>query len=159
MKVVQILSVRSTERVRKTVSESGHLIFVTIRTALVSGNSKLNFYDLDMMNITIQHKIYCHVFDPRILSEKEKLSSSIHSYPIRFHPTPNASNAIMLKPHLRGSILQPSPSFGPTSPQARSVNTICEHLDVNDHHVSPGKDTCCKYLPPNAWPSDCLRRS
>jgi hypothetical protein len=86
MKVVQILSVRSTERVKKTVSESRHLIFVTIRTALVSGNSKLNFYDLDMMNITIQHKIYCHVFDPRILSEKEKLSSSIHSYPIRFHP-------------------------------------------------------------------------
>jgi hypothetical protein len=159
--VVQILSVRSTERVRKTVSESGHLIFVTIRTALVSGNSKLNFYDLDMMNITIQHKIYCQYpysireFCPR---KKNYLVVSIRIRSV-FIPTPNASNAIMLKPHLRGSILQPSPSFGPTSPQARSVNTICEHLDVNDHHVSPGKDTCCKYLPPNAWPSDCLRRS
>jgi hypothetical protein len=43
----------------KTVSESGHLISVTIRTALVSENSKLNFYDPNLMNITIQHKIYC----------------------------------------------------------------------------------------------------
>jgi hypothetical protein len=33
--------------------ESGYLISVTIRTALVSGNSKLNFYDPNMMNITI----------------------------------------------------------------------------------------------------------
>jgi hypothetical protein len=63
MKVVRILSDRPTERVRhsngKTVSESGHLISVTIRIALVSGNSKLNFYDPSMMNITIRHKIYC----------------------------------------------------------------------------------------------------
>jgi hypothetical protein len=43
----------------KTVSESGSLISVTICTALVSGNSKLNFYDPNTMNITIRHKIYC----------------------------------------------------------------------------------------------------
>jgi hypothetical protein len=55
--------IRPTERVRhsngKTVSESGHLISVTIRTALVFGNSKYNFYYPNMMNITIQHKTYC----------------------------------------------------------------------------------------------------
>jgi hypothetical protein len=59
---------RPTERVRhsngKTVSESGHLIFVTIRTALVSGNSKLNFYYPNMMNITIRHKMYCPYPNP-----------------------------------------------------------------------------------------------
>jgi hypothetical protein len=63
MKVVRILSVRPTERFRhsngKTVFEFGHLISVTIRTALVSGNSKLNVYDPNMMNITIRQKIYC----------------------------------------------------------------------------------------------------
>jgi hypothetical protein len=37
----------------KTVSESGHLISITTRTALVSENSKLNFFDPNMMNITI----------------------------------------------------------------------------------------------------------
>jgi hypothetical protein len=62
--VVRILSVRPTDRkVRhsnsKIVSESEHLISITIRTALVSGNSKLDFYDPNMMNITIRHKIYC----------------------------------------------------------------------------------------------------
>jgi hypothetical protein len=55
--------IRPTERVRhsngKTVFESGHFISVTIRTALVSGNSLLNFYDPNMMNVTIQQKIYC----------------------------------------------------------------------------------------------------
>jgi hypothetical protein len=61
--VVRILSDRPTERVRhsngKTVSESRHLVSVTIRTALVSGNFKLNLYDPNMMNITIWHKVYC----------------------------------------------------------------------------------------------------
>jgi hypothetical protein len=54
--------IRPTERVRhsngKTVFESEHLISVTIHTALVSGNSMLNFYDPNMMNITIRQKIY-----------------------------------------------------------------------------------------------------
>jgi hypothetical protein len=49
---------RPTERFRhsygKTVFEFGHLISVTIHTALVSGNSKLDFYDPNMMNITIR---------------------------------------------------------------------------------------------------------
>jgi hypothetical protein len=49
---------RPTERFRhsygKIVFESGHLISVTIRTALVSGNSKLDFYDPNMINITIR---------------------------------------------------------------------------------------------------------
>jgi hypothetical protein len=69
MKVVRILSIRRpTERVRhsngKTVSKSGHLISVTIRTALISGNSKLNFYYPNMMNITIRHKMYCPYPNP-----------------------------------------------------------------------------------------------
>jgi hypothetical protein len=64
MKVVRILSSdRPTERFGhsngKTVFESEYLISVPIRTALVSGNSKLNFYDPNMMNITIRQKIYC----------------------------------------------------------------------------------------------------
>jgi hypothetical protein len=63
MKVVRILSVRPTDRKGhsngKTVFKSGHLISVTIRTALVSGNSMLNFYDPNMMNITTRQKIYC----------------------------------------------------------------------------------------------------
>jgi hypothetical protein len=37
----------------KTVFESGHLRFVTIHTALVPGNSMLDFYDPNMINITI----------------------------------------------------------------------------------------------------------
>jgi hypothetical protein len=48
----------------KTVSEFGHLISVIIRTALVTGNSKLNFYDPNIMNITIRHKIYCPYLNP-----------------------------------------------------------------------------------------------
>jgi hypothetical protein len=55
MKVVRILS----DRPKWSVFESGHLISVTIRIALVSGNSMLNFYDPNMMNIAIRQKIYC----------------------------------------------------------------------------------------------------
>jgi hypothetical protein len=71
----------------KTVSESGHLISVTIRTASVSENSKLNFYDPNMMNITIRHKIYCPYPNP--IRERKIICISIRSirlYPIRFHP-------------------------------------------------------------------------
>jgi hypothetical protein len=55
MKVVRILSVGPTNRKVQTLTvfESGHLISVIIRAALVSGNSKLDFYDPNMMNITI----------------------------------------------------------------------------------------------------------
>jgi hypothetical protein len=83
---------RPTERVRhsngKTVFESGHLISVTIRTVLVSGNSMLNFYDPNMMNITIRQKLYClysyliREFFPRM---KNYLYPQYPSYPIRFH--------------------------------------------------------------------------
>jgi hypothetical protein len=66
----------------RIVSKSVHLISLTIRTALVSGNSKLNFYYPNMINITIRHKIYC-LFDPRILSEKEKLSVSVSTISVR----------------------------------------------------------------------------
>jgi hypothetical protein len=55
--------IRPTERFRhsygKTIFESGHLISITICTALVFGNSKLDFYDPNMMNVTIRQKIYC----------------------------------------------------------------------------------------------------
>jgi hypothetical protein len=78
--VVRILYVRPTERVRhsngKAVSECGLLISVTIRTALVSGNSKLNFYNPNMMNITSTQNILS-VFDPRILFEKSAVSVRI----------------------------------------------------------------------------------
>jgi hypothetical protein len=43
------------------------------RTTLVSGNSKLNFYDPNMMNITIRHKIYCLYPNPiREFSSRKK---------------------------------------------------------------------------------------
>jgi hypothetical protein len=69
MKVVRILSVRSTDRKGQTLKWFGRirirtLISVSIRTALVSGNSKLNFYDPNMMNITTRHKIYCPYPNP-----------------------------------------------------------------------------------------------
>jgi hypothetical protein len=99
MKVVRILSVRPTgrptERVRhsnsKTVFKSGHLISVTICTALVSGNSMLNFYDPNMMNTTIRQKIYCmYSYSIREFFWERKIICicirSIRSYPICFHP-------------------------------------------------------------------------
>jgi hypothetical protein len=83
MKVVRILTVQPIGRVKhsngNTVFESEHLISVTICIASISGNSKLNFYDPNMMHITI-HKNYTvririrSKYDPRIQSEKEKLS-------------------------------------------------------------------------------------
>jgi hypothetical protein len=54
------------------------LISVTICSALISGNSKLNFYDPNMMNITIRQNIMSvSESDPRIQTEKEKLSTSV----------------------------------------------------------------------------------
>jgi hypothetical protein len=97
MKVVRILSVRPTERVilsnGKTVSESGHLIFVTIRIALVSGYSKLNFYNPNTMNITIRHKIYCWYPSEKSVREK-KLSVSV-SVRIRSVVIPSSRGAGM----------------------------------------------------------------
>jgi hypothetical protein len=87
--------IRPTERVRhsngKTVSESGHLISVTIRTALVFGNSKYNFYYPNMMNITIQHKntVCIRIRSENSVRERKTICiciRSIRSYPIRFHP-------------------------------------------------------------------------
>jgi hypothetical protein len=76
--------IHSTERVRhsngKTASESGHLIPVTIRTVLVSGNSKLNFYDPNMMNITIRHKIYCPYPNP-IREFRPRKKNYLYLYP------------------------------------------------------------------------------
>jgi hypothetical protein len=66
----------------KTVSESEHLILVTIRTVLVSKNSKLNFYDRNMMNIT-KNILSVSKFDPRIQSEKEKLYVSVSTVSVR----------------------------------------------------------------------------
>jgi hypothetical protein len=84
MKVVRILSVRPTKRVRhssgKTISEYGHLISVTICTTLVSGNSKLNFYDWNMMNITIRHTIYCLYPNP-IWEFKLRKKNYLYLYP------------------------------------------------------------------------------
>jgi hypothetical protein len=75
---------RPTERVRhsngKTVFESGHLISVTIRTASVSGNSKLNFYDPNMMNITIRQKIYCPYLNP-IREFRPRKKNYLYLYP------------------------------------------------------------------------------
>jgi hypothetical protein len=85
MKVVRILSVLPmTEKVRhsngKAVSESGHLISVSIRTALVSVNSKLNFYDPNMMNITIRHKIY-YPYPYTIREVRPRMKNYLYLYP------------------------------------------------------------------------------
>jgi hypothetical protein len=85
------LTDRPTETVRhsnsKTVSESGHLISVTIRSALVSRNSKLNFYDPNMLNITIRHKIYCPY--PYLIRE---LSPRKENYPYLYPQYPSVSD-------------------------------------------------------------------
>lgn len=43
----------------KIVSETENLISVIIRIVLISGYSKLNFSDPNMINIIIRHIIYC----------------------------------------------------------------------------------------------------
>jgi hypothetical protein len=94
MKVVRILSVRPTNRKvkhsnGKTVSESGHLISVTICTALVFWNSKLNnFYDSNMMNINIRHKRYC-LYPNSIRKFNPRKKKHLYMYPqdaFHFHP-------------------------------------------------------------------------
>jgi hypothetical protein len=88
MKVVRILSDRPTERVKhsngKTVSESIHLISVTICTTLVFGNLKLNFYDPNMMNhYSTQNILSVSESDARIHIEKEKLIVSVSAVSVR----------------------------------------------------------------------------
>jgi hypothetical protein len=84
-----------TERVRhsngKIVLESRHLISVTIRTTLVSGNSELHFYDPNMMNITIRHKYNVCICIRSENFVRQRITiciciRSIRSYPIHFHP-------------------------------------------------------------------------
>jgi hypothetical protein len=44
----------------------------------------LHFYDPNMMNITIRQKrLFVSIFDPRILSEKEKIFVSISAVSVR----------------------------------------------------------------------------
>jgi hypothetical protein len=73
----------------KTVFESGYLISITIRAALVSRNSKLDFNDPNMMNITIRKNYTVCIrirFENSVRERKTICICSIRPYLIRFHP-------------------------------------------------------------------------
>jgi hypothetical protein len=77
----------------KTVFESGHLISVAIHTALVSGNSMFNFYDL-------RQKIYClYPYSIREFSPRKK--NYLYLYPQ--YPSISDSFSSLLGAHTRST--------------------------------------------------------
>jgi hypothetical protein len=139
---------RPTERVRhsngKTVSESGHLISVTIRAALVSRNSKLNFYDPNMMNITIRHKIYCpYPYSIRELCPRKK--NYLYLYPQYPFVSDPFSSLSLLHPRHAARASFTSPRHERATPPPRrhdSPTQVDDATSVAGTSASPRRSLC-----------------
>jgi hypothetical protein len=111
-----------------TVSESGHLIFVTIRTALLTRNPKLNFYVPNMMNIIIRHEIYCPYLN-LIWEVSHRKKNYLHLYP----HYPFVSN---LFSSLHVTMAQLSTTSWETVSPSTTLFSHARHISLRKHELA-----------------------